>query len=105
MPIRQVDDMDNLVIDCAAIRRNGVGKPPSLAALISPQDRQQFLKKLFGGDATGFDKLLAQLEIAPTWSAAHRLLDQYFYRAQISPYHATAIRFSDLVYKRYFPEG
>jgi hypothetical protein len=105
MTIRQVDDTDNFVVDCAGLGRNGTGKLQSLAGLITPQDRRQILKKLFRGDAAGFDKLLAQLERASSWSAAHRMLEQHFYRAQISPYNHAATFFSDLVYKRYFPEG
>jgi len=105
MPIRQFDDVDNFVINRSSIGQNGAQALQSLAVLISPQVRQQFLKKLFGGDVTGFDKLLAQLETAPNWSAAHHLLEQYFYRTRISPYNNDATQFSDIVYKRYFPKG
>jgi len=46
---------------------------------------------------------LLQLEAARDWVAAHRLIEAHFYRHQINPYQKDATRFSDLVYKRYFP--
>jgi hypothetical protein len=105
MLIRQFEETDNFVVDRAAIGQSGVERLQSLAALIAPQERQRFMKKLFNGDAVSFDRLVAQLETAPSWSAAHRVLEQYFYRRQMSPYSTPATRFSDLVYKRYFPQG
>jgi hypothetical protein len=103
MPIRIVDDDKNFTIQRSAIAKNHSGNLQSLAALMPPQDRQLFLKKLFHRDAARFEKLLAELETAPSWVAAHRLIDSHFGLYQINPYHNEAIRFSDLVYKRYFP--
>ncbi|MCG3118497.1 MAG: hypothetical protein ALAOOOJD_00717 [bacterium] len=103
MPVRAIDDSDNFIIRRAAIAQAPMMPLQSLAVLISPQLRQQFSKKLFSGDATRFDKLLAQLETAPNWRAAYRLLEHCFYRQQISPYAIEATRFSDLIYKRYYP--
>jgi hypothetical protein len=105
MPIRQFDSQENFVIKRANIGKNGARKLQSLAMLFSPQLRQQFSKKLFGGDVSGFDNFLAKLETAPNWSVAHHLLEQYFYRTRISPYNDNATQFSDIIYKRYFPKG
>lgn len=103
MPVRVIDDSDNFIIRCAPNAQAPLTPLQSLAVLISPQLRQQFSKKLFSGDVTNFDKLLAQLETAPNWRAAYRVLEHCFYRHQISPYATEATRFSDLVYKRYYP--
>jgi len=103
MPVRPLPDSDNIVIDRTTLSRSCVTNLQSLAALISPELRQQFSKKLFAGDIVGFDKLVEQLEAAPNWSVALRMMEHYFYRAKISPYHNDATHFSDIVYKRYFP--
>lgn len=104
MPIREIDDEDNFTIHRAAIAQAGAEPLHSFAAMISPQQRQQFLKKLFNGDTACFEQLLSKLEAAPTWSAAHRAIELCFQQKRISPYHAEATRFSNLVYKRYFPK-
>jgi hypothetical protein len=104
MPVREIDDEDNFIIRRAAISQAGAEPLQSVAAMLSPQQRQQFQRKLFNGDLARFEQLLSQLEAAPTWSAAHRALEMCFQQQRISPYHAEATRFSNLVYKRYFPK-
>lgn len=103
MSVRFYDSRENFTINRAALAGNTAAQLQSLSTMISPPLRQQFSKKLFGGDAAAFESLLAQLETAPNWRTAHRVLDHYFYQRQISPYANDATRFSDLVYKRYFP--
>lgn len=103
MPIRNFADEDNFVVDRAALAKRDCEQLQSLTTLMPPQLRQQFLKKLFHSDVARFEKLLLQLEAARDWVAAHRLIEAYFYRHQINPYQNDATRFSDLVYKRYFP--
>ncbi len=103
MPIRFIDDDKNFTIQRSAIVQPRAEKLPNLSALMPPQTRQRFLKKLFCSDAARFEKLLAELEIAPNWVVAYRLIDADFGLHQINPYRNEAIRFSDLVYKRYFP--
>jgi hypothetical protein len=104
MSVRGFADRENFVVRRSAIAKRDCEKLQSLAALMQPQLRQQFVKKLFRSDAARFEKLLVQLESAPNWMAAHRLIEAHFYRHQINPYQNEATRFSDLVYKRYFPQ-
>jgi hypothetical protein len=104
MSIRGFADRENFVVRLSTTPRRGCDELQSLAALMPPQLRQQFVKKLFHSDAARFEKLLVQLEAAPDWMVAHRLLEAYFRRYQINPYQNDATRFSDLVYKRYFPQ-
>jgi hypothetical protein len=104
MSIRSFADRENFVVRRSAIPRRGCDELQSLAALMPPQMRQQFVKKLFRSDVTHFEKLLVQLEAAPDWKVAHRLIETHFYRHQINPYQNDATRFSDLIYKRYFPQ-
>jgi hypothetical protein len=103
MPSRSFADEENFVVSRAAIAKRDCEHLQSLATLMPPQLRQQFLKKLFRSDAARFEKLLLQLEAARDWVAAHRLIEAHFYRHQINPYQNDATRFSDLIYKRYFP--
>jgi hypothetical protein len=104
MPIRSFADEENFVVQLSAISRRDCEQLQSLGTLMPPQLRQHFLKKLFHSDAVCFEKLLLQLEAARDWVAAHRLIEAHFYRHQINPYQNDATRFSDLVYKRYFPD-
>ncbi len=103
MPTRSFADEENFVVQLSAVAKPDCEHLQSLATLMPPQLRQQFLKKLFRSDAERFEKLLLQLEAARDWVAAHRLIEAHFYRHQINPYQKDATRFSDLVYKRYFP--
>lgn len=104
MSTRNFADEENFVVRRSAITKRGSEQLQSLAVLMPPQLRQQFLKKLFHSDAARFEKLLLKLEAARDWVAAHRLIEAHFYRHQINPYQNDATRFSDLVYKRYFPQ-
>jgi hypothetical protein len=101
--MRNYADEDNFVVSRAALAKRDCENLQSLATLMPPQVRQQFLKKLFHSDAARFEKLLLQLEAARDWMVAHRLIEAHFYRHHINPYQNAATRFSDLVYKRYFP--
>ena len=103
MSIRTSPDGDNFVVQRATFVKHNCEQLQSLATLMPPQLRQEFLKKLFHSDAARFEKLLLQLEAARDWVAAHRLIEAHFYRHQINPYQKDATRFSSLVYKRYFP--
>ncbi len=104
MSTQKFDDNENFVIQRSAIAKRDTENLQSLTVLIPPQLRQQFLKKLFHSDLARFEKLLAQLEVAPDWVVAHRLIEAYYYLCQINPYQNEATRFSDLIYKRYFPK-
>jgi hypothetical protein len=104
MPLRKIEDDENFIIQRSAIAGADAKQLQNPAQLIAPEQRQRFIKKLFGGDPAGFDQLLAQLEPAVTWSDAHRLIQNFFQTHGISPYQEDATRFSDLIYKRYFPK-
>ena len=103
MLFRRIEDGENFTVDCTAAATQGATELPSMSELISPEERRQFLKKLFGGDQAGFDKFCAELESAADWSEAHRYIMDHFYEHSINPYIEEASRFSGLVYKRYFP--
>jgi hypothetical protein len=101
---RKIEDRQDLSIDFSARPDRSVEKLPSVTEMISPEQERRFLKKLFSGDAAGYRQMLAQLEVFSNWAEAHHFLEDYFQRHGINPYNDEAVRFSDLVYRRYFPE-
>ncbi|MCG3118506.1 MAG: hypothetical protein ALAOOOJD_00726 [bacterium] len=104
MLLRKFEDNENFIVKRTAHTGQEADKLQSLASLIAPEQRQRLVHKFFDDDQTSFENLLLQLEAALSWSAAHRMLEQHFAERQINPYGDEAIRFSNLVYKRYFPK-
>lgn len=100
---RKIEEERNSIIDFSE-RASSVEKLPSVTAMISPEQQKRFIKKLFRGDAAGYQHLLKQLEGFSTWAGAHHFLEGYFQEHGIDPYHDEAVRFSDVVYRRYFPQ-
>ena len=101
---RKIDDDPNFAIDLPARAVRSVEELPSVADMISPEQQKRFLKKLFGGDVARYRHLLSQIDAISTWAEAHRHLEDYFQRHGINHYHDEAVRFSDAVYRRYYPQ-
>jgi hypothetical protein len=104
MPQRKTENDQNFAIDFSTSAGRSAQKLPSMMEMISPEQQKRFVKKLFGGEAASYDRLLAQLDSISSWKEAHRFLADYFQQHGINPYHDEAVRFSDLVYRRYFPQ-
>lgn len=98
------EDQENFTVRRSALEQNTTRDLQSLAQLISAEQRRHLLRKLFAGDAQRLEVLCAQLEAAPAWNLARRILHQHFKVHDINPYQEEARRFSSLVYKRYFPQ-
>lgn len=103
MTTQRSADVDTLVVRNHSFKAAHAGALASLSQLISPQQRQRFVKVVFGGDLASFDQLLIVLDSAPDWSQAHRLIRHHFRQHRINPYLKDAASFSNLIYKRYFP--
>ena len=101
---RKTEDDQNFTIDFSANPGHRREEFPSVTDMISPEQQKRFLKKLFGGDASGYRDLLAHIDTISTWPEAHRHLEDYFQQHGINPYHDAAVCFSDAVYRRYFPQ-
>ncbi|MGH7492791.1 MAG: hypothetical protein ACREOO_10390 [bacterium] len=104
MQQRKTEDDKSLAIDLSTCAGRSVQKLPSMTEMISPEQQKRLLKKLFAGDKANFAHLLAQLDAISSWKEAHRFLDDYFQQHGINPYHDAAVCFSDLAYRRYFPQ-
>ena len=104
MPQRKTEQDQNLAIDLSTRAAQSVQQPQGVAEMISPEQQKRFIKKLLAGDDASFSHLLAQLDAISNWKEANRFLEDYFREHGINPYHDEAVRFSDLVYRRYFPQ-
>lgn len=103
MPLRKIEDNQNFTVRRTEINGRDTMKLQKLDRLISPEARQRFIKKLFGGDSAGFNELLAQLEPVANWSEAYRLMQNHFNMRGINVYQEDATQLSNLIFKRYFP--
>ncbi len=101
---RKIEDDQNFTINISANPGREMEELPSVASIISPEQQKRFLKKLFRGDASGYSRLLAEIDTIPIWAEALRHLEEYFQQNGINSYHDEAVRFSDAVYRRYFPQ-
>lgn len=73
-----------------------------LEELIPKKDEKKFIKKLFKKNSKVYHKLISTLNDTNQWKQASLIIDQYFYDYGINPYSKEAIKFSDIVYTRYF---
>lgn len=103
MPHRRIEDDENFMIRCSELPGKDTERLQSVTLLVRP-DQQLFVEKLFRRDPACLDKLLIKLEAAPDWIAAHRLIEAHFAAHHINPYQPEATRFSNIIYKRYFPK-
>lgn len=101
--MRRMAETENFVIRTSGLNESHSGTKMSLAQLITPQQRQRFVRQVFSGDTAAYEQLLHELDAAAEWSQAHRLIRQYFRKHQINPYVNEAAAFSNLIYRRYFP--
>ncbi len=103
MLMRRIAEADNFVVRTSDLNESHSGTMTSLAQLISPQQRQRFVKQVFGGDPAAYDQLMLELDSASDWPQAHRLIRRHFRKHQINPYLKEAASLSNLIYRRYYP--
>jgi len=74
-----------------------------METLISEEDHQMFLKKIFKNAPEDYDNCLHAINRAKTWKEAISILDDELDKYKADPFSKEAIRLSDLVYRRYYP--
>ena len=74
-----------------------------LRALIDARKRKRFLKKVFKKDEAHFDASIDTLNAMTSWKEASVFIDEIFIMNDVDPFSKDAIRFTDLVYSRFFP--
>jgi hypothetical protein len=79
-------------------------KRMGLKNLIDEKAEKVFIKKLFDGDASSYEKLLEKLDEAESWRVAKILIDNELFKRDVDPFSREAIKLVDLIYSRYYPE-
>lgn len=86
-----------------------VGGDPDLAALERKvlgesgiQNRDVFVRSLFGGNKVAYQNVLKLLQGAPSWAEASKIVaEEVFKKYQVNIYGETAVTFTDAVEKRF----
>lgn len=71
---------------------------------IDSANSSQFIKKLFDKNDEAFWNLINILERTKTWREALRLIETELGERHVDVYCQQAILFTNLIYRRYFPE-
>ncbi len=74
-----------------------------LHGLIDDRRRKKFLKKLFNADEAHFNTAIDTLNSLKSWKEASVFIDEIFIVNDVDPYSKEAIRFTDLIFSRFFP--
>lgn len=90
---------DQSTYDITAKRAN----LPELQQLISEDDRKRFLKKIFRKDETHYATSLSELNSMTSWKEASIYIDKILIANDVDPYSNEAVRFSELMHRRFFP--
>ena len=97
-------EMTSLETEPEAEKQDLETKPTGLRNLIDEKTEKVFIKKLFEGDATSYEKLLEKLDEAESWRVAKILIDNELFKRDVDPFSREAIKLVDLIYSRYYPE-
>ncbi len=92
--------------DTAAIKLLALREADRLApmeSLITEKDEKIFMKKIFFDDRADYRGFVNHLNRTKTWKEAINVLDEKLYGNKVDPYCKEAIRFSDIVYARFYP--
>jgi hypothetical protein len=75
--------------------------PPDLNAIISKDQRELFIRKLFKKNEALYADIIAELNTAPNWKEASLFLNELFETSKLDPFTDVAIQFTDVVQQRY----
>lgn len=92
--------------DTAAIKLLDLKEADRLAPmenLITEKDEKIFLRKIFSDDRADYRGFVNHLNRTKNWKEAINVLDEKLYANKVDPYCKEAIRFSDIVYARFYP--
>ena len=74
-----------------------------LHTLISRNQSKKFIKKIFRNNKQEYQKLIDTLNSTSDWQFAYAVTDYYFDRNNIDRYSKEALKLSNCIYLRYFP--
>jgi hypothetical protein len=76
----------------------------NLEQLIDNNARNIFIKKIFAGNLDEYLQFISSLDIIDEWKEAYQFMDDEFSQRNIDINRdGTAIAFTDIVFKKYFP--
>ena len=94
--------LENMIIYRSDLEKQPAGPFPSLTRVIDVRTRKAIVKKIFQKDIDGYLEFIERLENTLTWKEAKHLLDSELNKRKVNPYSKEAVRFSDLLFGRYF---
>jgi len=101
-PLIRFEEEEPVMVSRAKLEQQPSGPFPALAKLIDDKNRKLFLKSIFQRDEDAYEDFIQRLELIQTWKEAKTLFDGELNRRKINPYTKEAIRFSDVIFGRYF---
>ncbi len=76
----------------------------SLQSMIGPEQRNEFIKKMFKGNESSYNALIQDLEIIDSWGDALKRVEVECDRQKLYLHDQKVISFTDILYRRYYPE-
>ncbi len=102
LPLIRFEEEEPVMISRAKLEQQPNGPFPALVKLIDDKNRKLFIKSIFARDEEAFADFVQRLEVIQTWKEAKALFDGELNRRKLNPYTKEAIRFSDVIFSRYF---
>jgi len=72
---------------------------------IGEDERKKFVKKIFRQDESSFLTAIEFIGGITTWKEASRFIDEIFIENNIDPYSSEAVRFMDVVFRKFHPKS
>lgn len=101
-PLIRFDEEEPVMVSRAKLEQQPSGPFPALAKLIDDKNRKLFIKSIFTRDEEAYADFVQRLELIQTWKEAKACFDGELNRRKLNPYTKEAIRFSDVIFSRYF---
>ncbi|MGA9116438.1 MAG: hypothetical protein WB626_06665, partial [Bacteroidota bacterium] len=81
--------------------RGDAAPAPDLAGMISREQKEEFIRRLFGRDAASYESILETLQHMRTWTEAAPFLHEFFGKQGLDPFSEEVMRFTVIVQERY----
>ncbi len=76
-----------------------------LQSMISEDQRRRFINVICDKDEAFYELIIARLDEIQTWSEASEYIRELFEINSIDPFHRVAVTFTDIVQRRFPPDG
>jgi len=78
---------------------------PDLSSMISSEERDLFVKRLFEHDGAFYSAIISSLNGISTWKEAALYLSQFYQTNDLDPFADHVVEFTDAIHRRYVHEG